>query len=552
MVDRGYPVSRACIDDKAMKLCPELKCSNTWFETLKKNYPGFLCLRRTERLDRLRAGALNTDVIQHYTDFVGTLIGKMDLTPDKIWNMDETGCSMDQHRLYTYCRRGRKNVYASSAANREHVTIVSAVSASGEYCPEFFIFKGVNDFEALNNANPGADFKMSPKGYMTDEVWPYWAKHFLDCLPPAEERGYVLLVMDGYGSHCNDATMLEIFEKHKVICLGLPAHTSSALQPLDVGVFGPLKKAIRRAFSIWLKNNPGETFKREFFAELVAVPWREAHKKDSIVASFKKAGLWPHDPELVKKVCVSVSDPLYIAPDPEILCVSRDNENRHFFPTIEDMLKGDPKKEERLHALTDALDLQTSKKQKVDEIDPVDAILSYPNYLYYKRKQPKRMLRKRKTSPPSSTKPDLPSSFYDLSNEEDTPDPLDPGSLTLASFARILNGPQRLALEFQEKEKKLEEENRKKEMKSYVNQLEKPIVDLMTVHKLERKGKNGLILDDYKAIIRHCGFSVSLTLKTEPMLLKLSPLCEEKLTQFQTLPKNVEPLGSIVNFGLPN
>eukprot|EP00732_Lithocolla_globosa_P001398 Lithocolla_globosa_v1_NODE_688_length_3433_cov_50.530195.p1 type:complete len:726 gc:universal NODE_688_length_3433_cov_50.530195:873-3050(+) len=529
MVDRGFPVSREQINEKARLLCPALKCSKCWFDTLKKNYPNDLYLRRTERLDRLRAGALNADVIQHYTDMVATLIEKMSLTPDMIWNMDETGCTMSQNHLYTYCKRGRKKVYASSASNREHVTIVSAVSASGEYLPEFFIFKGKNDFDdALKNANPGADFQMSEKGYMTDEIWPYWVRHFIDCLPVAEERGYVLLVMDGYGSHCNDIHMLEAFEKHKIICLGLPAHTSSALQPLDVGVFGPLKNYIRKAFSKWLRDNPGENFKKEMFAELVAVPWREAHNKQNIVAAFEKAGLWPQNPNLVKEVCIGVANPLYVPPDPEIISVSRTNLEQHMFTSIDDMLTSDPENEKRLKHLTDTLWLSPPKR-KVQDVDPIDAILSYP-----KRKQPKLLRRKKKAaSPPSTDKPDLPTVFYDINNDEDTADTLDESSVALTSFARLLNGPQRLAIQAREKEKKKIEENKKKEEKEQSSRLEKPIIDLMNFYSLTQKGKNGIIHDDCKQLIKHCKFNISLSLKRDEMVAALSLVCQETLTSLQ-------------------
>eukprot|EP00732_Lithocolla_globosa_P002304 Lithocolla_globosa_v1_NODE_1473_length_2545_cov_53.511647.p1 type:complete len:727 gc:universal NODE_1473_length_2545_cov_53.511647:192-2372(+) len=528
MVDRGFPVSRFDINEKARLLCPGLNCSNCWFSTLQKNYPNNLCLRRTERLDRLRAGALNPDVIQHYVDMVATLIEKMSLTPEMIWNMDETGCSMDQTRLYTYCKKGRKKVYASSASNREHISIVSAISASGEYLPEFFIFKGKNDFDALKNANPGADFQMSDKGYMTDEIWPYWVKHFIDCLPPKEERGYVLLVMDGYGSHCNDTDILEIFENHKIICLGLPAHTSSALQPLDVGVFGPFKKALRNAFAKWLRTHPGEPFKKEYFAELVAIPWREAHNKKNVVSSFEKAGLWPHNPDLVKMVCIGVADPLYIPPALEVDCVSP--LTIKMFDSIDEMMDKHPEDKKRLERLTETLDLVSPKRKRQEE-DPIDVILSYP-----KRKQPKFMKRKKNSTPippPSTGKPDLPLNFYDIDNEEDNPDTLEEASVQLTSFSRLLNGPQRLQIKIREKEQKNQEEIRKKESKEKSTKLEKPIIDLMKFYSLTQKGKNGIIQDDCKQVIRHCKFEISLSLKRDELVERLSPICEETLTSLR-------------------
>eukprot|EP00734_Pompholyxophrys_sp_LG126_P000158 Pompholyxophrys_sp_v1_NODE_25_length_3766_cov_6.615468.p2 type:complete len:221 gc:universal NODE_25_length_3766_cov_6.615468:2048-1386(-) len=77
MVERGFPVSRKKIDDKAKLLNIDLKCSQNWFyHGLKKRYPDFICLRHTEKLDRLRAGALNTNTIRHFSAVLEELIIK--------------------------------------------------------------------------------------------------------------------------------------------------------------------------------------------------------------------------------------------------------------------------------------------------------------------------------------------------------------------------------------------------------------------------------------------------------------------------------------------
>lgn len=58
--------------------------------------------------------------------------------------------------------------------------------------------------------------------------------------------------MDGYGSH-NTYEFLEYCEKHNIIPLTFPSHTTHLLQPLNVYVFQPLKhyhsKAVNQAIS---------------------------------------------------------------------------------------------------------------------------------------------------------------------------------------------------------------------------------------------------------------------------------------------------------------
>eukprot|EP00733_Pompholyxophrys_punicea_P001079 Pompholyxophrys_punicea_v1_NODE_463_length_1898_cov_5.250136.p2 type:complete len:122 gc:universal NODE_463_length_1898_cov_5.250136:1755-1390(-) len=100
---------------------------------------------------------------------------------------------------------------------------------------------------------------------MTDAVWPQWVNHWLHCIPPAESRKNIILFLDGYGSHVSDAMCLQMMKEHKVICACLPPHTSSATQPLDVSVFGPLKKKSRSLFADWLMQHPGESYTRDMF-----------------------------------------------------------------------------------------------------------------------------------------------------------------------------------------------------------------------------------------------------------------------------------------------
>lgn len=49
----------------------------------------------------------------------------------------------------------------------------------------------------------------------------------------------ILLILDGHNSHCT-YKFIALAEKHKIEVICLPSHTTHALQPCDVGVFGPL------------------------------------------------------------------------------------------------------------------------------------------------------------------------------------------------------------------------------------------------------------------------------------------------------------------------
>lgn len=50
-----------------------------------------------------------------------------------------------------------------------------------------------------------------------------------------------MLIFDGFDSHIN-IELIEYCLNYKIIPFCLLAHTSHVLQPLDVGIFSPLKK----------------------------------------------------------------------------------------------------------------------------------------------------------------------------------------------------------------------------------------------------------------------------------------------------------------------
>ena len=62
MDDMGFEVGRTEIEEMVMKWKPELKCSDGWWDRFRKRNPE-LVLRKTQKMDRMRSGALNENVI---------------------------------------------------------------------------------------------------------------------------------------------------------------------------------------------------------------------------------------------------------------------------------------------------------------------------------------------------------------------------------------------------------------------------------------------------------------------------------------------------------
>ena len=70
----------------------------------------------------------------------------------------------------------------------------------------------------------------------------------------------------------------------------LPPHSSHITQPLDVGFYGPLKTAWRKAVAKYALDNVGISVT---FAEVFKEAWISTVKLSTIVNSFRHAGIWP-------------------------------------------------------------------------------------------------------------------------------------------------------------------------------------------------------------------------------------------------------------------
>ncbi|RJE17471.1 hypothetical protein PHISCL_10192, partial [Aspergillus sclerotialis] len=90
-----------------------------------------------------------------------------------------------------------------------------------------------------------------------------------------------LLILDGHSSHLT-AEFDDFCKQNAIICLCMPAHASQLLQPLDVGVFGPLKMAY------------GKLLEGRMAADA-----RKVFTSAKIRSGFAGAGLKPFNPEHV-------------------------------------------------------------------------------------------------------------------------------------------------------------------------------------------------------------------------------------------------------------
>lgn len=119
---------------------------------------------------------------------------------------------------------------------------------------------------------------------------------------------YRLLILDGHESH-HSVDFEKYCEENHIITLCMPPHSSHLLQPLDVGCFGPLKKAHGREIEHLIKCSITHVSKTEFFPALYAAQ-EAAITRSNIEGGFRGAGLVPLNQEnVISKLDVQLRTP---------------------------------------------------------------------------------------------------------------------------------------------------------------------------------------------------------------------------------------------------
>ena len=81
----------------------------------------------------------------------------------------------------------------------------------------------------------------------------------------------IVLLLDGHSSHICPET-IRFTAEEGIIVFTLPPNTTHVTQPLDKGLFGPLKMAWRQGVHTFLTKNPGSVVSKFNFSYFSVMP----------------------------------------------------------------------------------------------------------------------------------------------------------------------------------------------------------------------------------------------------------------------------------------
>lgn len=220
--------------------------------------------------------------------------------PTRVFNIDESGFCLSPSVGKVLALRGEKNVFEErSLQYKTNITVLGCVCANGSIPPPMIIYprKRINPMMAEKFPS-GYKFTVgkSEKGYITYEtLYEYLCNDFNDWLTEQHIQRPVIVYTDWHETR-NNYFLAKTLNELNIILYGLPPNTTHFMQPLDVSVFGPLKKGWARSVREWETTN-NESVTQTIFAQAFMPVYHKYLSAENIKSGFAKCGLLPFNPD---------------------------------------------------------------------------------------------------------------------------------------------------------------------------------------------------------------------------------------------------------------
>ena len=272
-----------------------------------------IAARYSSQLDRQRAYASNPMTLRDYFRKLQKVIRIHKIEEGEKYNMDEKGFILGfSTRSRVICRSYRRNPLVTQDGNREMLTVLECVSADCFILPAFVIYKAKSHLSGWHGETDDltARFCLSNNGWTDNVLGLRWLIEHFDPNTRARAAGRArLLIVDGHASHIS-YEFCKYALSNNIRLISLPAHSTHLLQPLDVGLFGPLQHFYGKAADDYMRNTRAGILKGTFWG-FYRQAREKAYTKQNIKQAFRATGVSPFNPNavLTRLPCVKTPPP---------------------------------------------------------------------------------------------------------------------------------------------------------------------------------------------------------------------------------------------------
>ena len=185
------------------------------------------------------------------------------------------------------------------------MTLIECVSATGKRLPAFYIYAGAAHYAGWHqedSIDAQTVFAYTDNGWTKDYVGLEFLKnHFDKYAIPSKSGAVRLLLCDNHSSH-DTYEFKKYCIEHNIALFYFPSHATHLLQPLDVGVFGPLDRYCSQEVDIWTASQPLATpLRKADFLPMCEQARKKGVTEHNIRKAWAERGIHPFNQTRILK-----------------------------------------------------------------------------------------------------------------------------------------------------------------------------------------------------------------------------------------------------------
>ena len=253
-------------------------------------------------IEKSRIEGTMAPVLRKWFDaYKSAVVDDPNVLDENVYNFDETGFSIGTIKAgKVVINRVVKNSYRAQPGRQEWVSVIECVSATGIALSPYIIFKGknVNARWIPESVPHGWRIAASENGWTSNRDACIYVRTVFERETREKAHGRPrVLICDGHGSHIT-GDFLEHCVQNNIKLLILPAHSSHYTQPLDIGIFSPIKEYLSQALTRIVNAQVAMLQKVEWFEGFI-IARQKGLSLSNILGSWLGAGLVPFNPHKV-------------------------------------------------------------------------------------------------------------------------------------------------------------------------------------------------------------------------------------------------------------
>lgn len=300
----NIPITGPLLREKAKELHKELKLTEScdysqgWL-TKFKNRHGIRYLKACGE----KVGA-DTEAAEEFIDFFSKFIKKEGLTPDQIYNADETGLFWRCLPRNTFVAPGESQP-SGTKEDKQRITLLTCANAAGTHkCKLFVVGKSAHPRSCKGIKVLPVTYRSSKNAWMDQDLTIDWFKNCFvkeardHCTKVGlPENCKIVLFLDNCPAHPPDT---KILSAKNISTHFLPPNTTSLIQPMDQGIINSVKYQYKSAYLRKLlqtdstSTNVIETFRKNFTIKdamyMIAEAWNSV-SQETLVNGWHN--IWP-------------------------------------------------------------------------------------------------------------------------------------------------------------------------------------------------------------------------------------------------------------------